>query len=154
MGNRQSFMQIVALMLLLVAAILLNLNTGGSSSSATTTNKSVNTTEVFGIQGLTEYHIGVILCLSASSLSGLSGALVQKALTGKTPQNPFVYTAELALYGIAFLLFTSLYMSSPHERDMLLSGNLFFNWTSYTFIPVITNVSYHIQFYEIYYSYN
>jgi hypothetical protein len=145
MGNRQSFMQVVALMLLLIAAILLNLNSSSSSPSSNTMRSS-NTIEIFGVSGLTEYHVGVMLCLSASSLSGLSGALVQKALTGKSPQNPFIYTAELALYGIAFLLLTSLYMSSAHDRELLLSGNLFLNWTTYTFIPVVTNVSVYLTF--------
>lgn len=140
MGNRQSFMQIVALMLLLFAAILLNLNTSGSSVN-TSTNSNSNQIDLFGMKGLTEYHVGVVLCLSASSLSGLSGALVQTALTGKTPQNPFIYTAELALYGIMFLLITSLYLSSDRDRELLLSGNMFSSWSAQTFIPVLTNVS-------------
>ena len=97
--------------------------------------------DLFGMRGLTEYHVGVILCLSASSLSGLSGALVQTALTGKTPQNPFIYTAELALYGIMFLLITSLYMSSERDKEQLLSGKMFASWSAQTFIPVVTNVS-------------
>ena len=141
MGNRQSFMQIVALVLLLFAAILLNMNTSGGGSASVSSDSGSNAMDLFGMRGLTEYHVGVILCLSASSLSGLSGALVQTALTGKTPQNPFIYTAELALYGIMFLLITSLYMSSERDKEQLLSGKMFASWSAQTFIPVVTNVS-------------
>jgi hypothetical protein len=112
--------------MLLVAAVLLNI--GGGSGYASPASA-----------GPLDYQFGLFCCLTASGLSGLSGVLVQKALVGSTPQNPFVFTAELAVYGIVFLLISSLF--SPRDRDLLLNGNLFLNWTTATFIPVTANVN-------------
>ena len=124
-------MQMIALMLLLVAAVLLNASNTPTSGSATSSASTL------------DYHFGLFCCLTASGLSGLSGALVQRALSGTVAQNPFLYTAELATYGIIFLLVTSLFREK--ERDIMLSGNLFTNWEVYTLIPVSANVSTHVH---------
>ena len=127
----------IALMLLLVAAVLLNAsNTPTSGSGSATSSAST-----------LDYHFGLFCCLTASGLSGLSGALVQRALSGAVAQNPFLYTAELATYGIVFLLVTSLFREK--ERDIMLSGNLFTNWEVYTLIPVTANVSIYIYIHTL-----
>lgn len=127
MGQKQSYIQIGALMLLLAAAVLLNLSTDHSSSSKSAT------------ASLADYNLGLFWCILASSISGLSGALVQKAVTGPNPQHSLLYTSELAMYGIVFLLGSSLF--SEKDRVVLLSGTLFNGWTMKTFIPVTANVS-------------
>lgn len=122
LGQKQSTIQIFSLFLLLVAAVMLNLNG---------TSRSLNSSKM-------DYNFGLFCCAMASSLSGLSGALVQRALVGSSAQNPLVYTAELAIYGIAFLLVSALF--STRERELILGGNLFHDWNPLTLIPVTTNV--------------
>ena len=70
-------------------------------------------------------------------LSGLSAALTQRALVGSKPRHPLFFSAELAVYGIIFLLVRALFSS---ESGIITTGALFSGWTPYTFIPVITNV--------------
>ena len=77
------------------------------------------------------------MVLGASMLSGLSAALTQKALVGSKPRHPLFFSAELAVYGIIFLLVRALFSS---ESGIITSGALFSGWTPYTFIPVTTNV--------------
>jgi len=127
MGQKQSYVQIAALILLLAAAVLLNLSSDHSSQSKTAS------------ASLADYNLGLFWCILASSISGLSGALVQKAVTGPHPQHSLLYTAELATYGISFLLVSSLF--SEKDRGVLLSGTLFNGWNTNTFIPVTANVS-------------
>jgi hypothetical protein len=71
----------------------------------------------------------------ASLLSGISAALTQKALVGFRKQQPFFLSAELALYGIFFLLL-NLYFNS----DVQSGGSFFSHWNLYCFVPVVTNV--------------
>lgn len=71
-------------------------------------------------------------------MSGLSAALTQKALVSVTQQrHPLFFSAELAFYGIIFLLI-NLYFNNDIRDN---STSLFTNWDLYTFIPVITNVT-------------
>lgn len=84
------------------------------------------------------YRMGLIMVLSASMLSGLSAALTQKALVGSRPRHPLFFSAELAVYGIIFLIVRALFSS---ESKTILSGGLFTGWTPYTLIPVTLNVS-------------
>ena len=79
-----------------------------------------------------------MMVLGASMLSGLSAALTQKALVSSKPRHPLFFSAELAVYGIIFLLVRALFSK---EGASILSGDLFSGWTPYTFIPVATNVS-------------
>ena len=44
------------------------------------------------------------MVLGASTLSGLSTALTQRALVGSAPRHALFFSAELAVYGIAFLI--------------------------------------------------
>ena len=42
--------------------------------------------------------------IGASMLSGLSAALTQRALVGSAPRHALFFSAELAMYGILFLV--------------------------------------------------
>lgn len=65
-------------------------------------NAAINTVEA-GIDR-SEYHLGCILVILASAISGLSGSLSQVALTSlDTPRHTAVFTIELAVYGMIFL---------------------------------------------------
>ena len=68
-------------------------------------------------------------------LSGISAALTQKNLVGFRKRHPFFFSAELAVYGIVFLLANLLVRS-----DVAPGGGLFSNWNLLTLIPVVTNV--------------
>lgn len=117
MGNSQSYVQMLALVLLLSAAIILNLPDGSKV-----------------VVGTADFKLGVALVAGASMLSGLSAALTQKALVDFRKRHPFFFSAELAVFGITFLLFNLIFNS-----DIIEGGSLFSNWSLMTFLPVITN---------------
>lgn len=119
LGNQQSIIQIIALLLLLVAAVVLNI---GKSSVSVDVDYST-------------YHIGVLVVLAASLLSGISAALVQKAFLPPNPCNSMLFSAELAVYGIMFLVAREVYVSIESGS----SGDLLKNWDAFTLIPVLTN---------------
>lgn len=83
------------------------------------------------------YRVGLMMVLGASMLSGLSAALTQRALVGSKPRHPLFFSAELAVYGIVFLVIRSLF---SEESTSIISGQLFSGWSLYTLIPVATNV--------------
>jgi UDP-sugar transporter A1/2/3 len=76
------------------------------------------------------------MVLGASMLSGFSSALTQRALVGSKPRHPLFFSAELALYGILFLLANSFFSK---DGARIFAGSFFDNWTPYTLIPVFTN---------------
>ena len=115
------------------------------------------------------YIIGINMVGMASLISGLSTALTQIAVTDKNPngttkianRHPLFFSAELAVYGIAFLLLnsfmenifphiTSLW-NSPQSTDssdssviaIVLHGfnSLFQHWNWMVFIPVAANAA-------------
>lgn len=100
------------------------LNVGGASSGASAV-----------LQDASGYSVGLSMVAAASMLSGLSSALTQKALVGSQARSPVFLSAELAVYGILFLL-GNLYFNNDIKGD-----GLFSNWHWYTLIPVTTNVS-------------
>ena len=140
-----------------IVAIVLNMggNGGGSTTSATAAALS-------NIPGATSsYHLGLLYVGAASMLSGLSAALTQRAVTGAKQRNTFILSAEMAVYGIIFLLL-NLYFNNDIKSAVgggvaggvgVLKGpnmNLFVNWNLATLIPVLTNVSTYV-FVCIYY---
>lgn len=125
MGQKQSYVQIFALMLLLGAAYILN-----SDAGAAITGGNVD---------LANYHFGIMMVCGASMISGLSAALTQRALVGSRPRHPLFFSAELAVYGIAFLVVNALVNPNSKEKDIILSGGLFNGWTMLTLVPVVTN---------------
>eukprot|EP01036_Dinobryon_divergens_P032545 gene32545-42158_t len=119
LNQPQSPPQLFALFLLLGAALVLT--SGGSSTSSLSLSGN-------------DYQLGLLVVAAASLLSGISAALTQKNLVGFRKRHPFFFSAELAIYGIVFLLANLLVRS-----DVAPGGNLFSNWNLLTLIPVITN---------------
>ena len=122
LNKPQSLVQIFALVLLLAAAVLLNVPMGSGA--------------VTKVEFSTDYQLGVSLVLGASMLSGLSAALTQKALTNSTPRPPLFFSAELAAYGILFLLVSSFFSEDGSKvfYDGILKG-----WNGKALIPVLVN---------------
>ena len=92
LGKIQSRVQIVALFLILVAATVLNMG-------------PIQESPIKGISfDASGYEVGVALVLSASAISGLSGALSQKALSNiEKPRHSILLSSEMAVYGIIFI---------------------------------------------------
>lgn len=120
MGQPQSIVQIFALLLLLIAAILLNLGPAGSDN---------------GAADLVSYNFGLLAVAAASMLSGLSAALTQRTLTGAKPRPSMFLSAEMAVYGIVFLL-VNLYFNNDIKGG---GYNLFQGWQWSLMIPVLSN---------------
>jgi hypothetical protein len=87
-----------------------------------------------------QYKTGVLVVLLSSMLSGISAALVQKAFTVPKPKNPILFSAEMAVYGIVFLLIKEMCFGAKFTDTFSLK--LFHNWTAMTLIPVFTNASF------------
>lgn len=125
LGLKQSIIQIISLGILLIAACMLSVK-----------NQAVNSNIVFD----SGYKTGIILVSLASLLSGLSTALTQKALiesdSKKGRKEPILFSAELASYGILFLIISSLFQ---HDGYKMITNGFFHEWNMTTFIPVITN---------------
>lgn len=121
MGDRQSVVQVAALFLLLVAAVVLNMPSGSAVLQA---GRSEN------------YNLGVLMVVAASTLSGLSTALTQRALRGSAPRHALFFSAELAVYGIAALLVN---MCFSTEGANLMQTGLLSGWDLRSLIPVLTN---------------
>jgi hypothetical protein len=95
-----------------------------------------NGTFSFSASSLTSnYQFGLVMVATASLLSGMSAALTQQALVDFRKRQPFFFSAEMAFYGIFFLLINLLF------NNDIKGGSLFSNWDLLTLIPVITNVS-------------
>eukprot|EP01032_Pedospumella_encystans_P016310 gene16310-18612_t len=126
LGKKQSHIQMVALFLLLLAAVVLNMapSSPNSASNDNTDNNGVTT----------EYQFGLFCVASASMLSGLSAALTQRALSGTQSRHTMLYSAEMAVYGIVFLL-GNLMVNS----DIQAGSTLWAHWDLSTMLPVITN---------------
>ena len=128
LGKKQSKVQIFALGLLLLAAGIL-----GFDANPIENGKIVTA----GDQS--DYHLGCILVVLASAISGLSGSLSQVALTSlDMPRHTAVFTIELAVYGMIFLLIR-LAFAGGEETVSLLEKGFFNGWTVYTLIPVFSN---------------
>lgn len=83
-----------------------------------------------------EIVTGVIPVLTASFLSGLAGALSQKSLQ-TMGRNSYLFTMELCAASIVVLLSSLLLNSS--DAKVIREKGFFHNWTSLTWIPVVTN---------------
>ena len=169
LGARQSGVQIMALGLLLGAALVLEKilpvsmlipGLGGAISGATgaTGGTGILTTLGNVVKSLTSGGMarrvthGVLPILFASFLSGLAGALVQKAVQGggrhvhhlregevtgkvKQPKNFYLFSTELGIASI-FLLLVSFAFSGDGRR--IVSHGFFHGWTPETLVPIMT----------------
>eukprot|EP00607_Mallomonas_marina_P005586 CAMPEP_0182429972 /NCGR_PEP_ID=MMETSP1167-20130531/35581_1 /TAXON_ID=2988 /ORGANISM="Mallomonas Sp, Strain CCMP3275" /LENGTH=234 /DNA_ID=CAMNT_0024614449 /DNA_START=360 /DNA_END=1064 /DNA_ORIENTATION=+ len=114
--QKQSYIQIFALVMLLTSAIILNINFDTSTTK-------VNAGE--------HYQLGVALVLGASALSGLSGTLTQVALKKR---HPVICSAELGVYSLILLVIKELVEGKGTAVLFMFSG-----WDLKTLIPVTTN---------------
>eukprot|EP01038_Epipyxis_sp_PR26KG_P012046 gene12046-16120_t len=160
LGKKQSYIQIVSLLLLFIAALILNIEEQ--------TLHNHNISHILSSTSLdSKYSIGVMMVCVASVISGLSSALMQKAFTscessnGNGSRDPIYFSAELAIYGIMFLVLsmiismvistqTNMFHNTSHSPVQVTSFpsnnyynyipfGLFKHWNFWTFIPVTTN---------------
>lgn len=129
LGQKQSGIQMVSLVLLMLAAIILNMSSDFSLSSTGKANVSIENVQ-----------IGIVFVLLASLLSGLSAALTQQALAGSRPRHAFFFSAELAVYGILFIVVAAV-VKGDKDSAMIMDGSLFQHWDVAVLLPVTTNVS-------------
>lgn len=122
LNKSQSLVQIFALVLLLAAAVLLNMPMGAGAS--------------LKIESTADYQLGVSMVLGASMLSGLSAALTQRALTNASPRPALFFSAELAAYGILFLLVT---LCFSEEGSRVYKNGIQTGWDAKAFVPVLFN---------------
>lgn len=165
LGKQQSKMQVLSLCLLILSTLVIErivnpsslflLSGGGSKAGISKALKGVAGAFASlrsGDAGRRFTH-GVVPLLVASMISGTAGALTQLSTQGgarkvwgksksvqqvsRPPRNAYLFSMELSVASIAFLLL-SLGCSSS-GRSILQSRSFFDNWTPHTFIPVITN---------------
>ena len=86
------------------------------------------------------FQVGVFMVLAASAISGLSGALSQKALSGiEQPRHSILLSSEMAVYGIMFII--GRILLTPVEMESIERNGFWYGWTPYTFIPVTANAA-------------
>jgi len=126
MGQEQSLVQILSLVLLVIAPAVL-------MAPPLLGNGTPNPVEALKVPGVSSKGLTVVL--SASFISGLAAALTQRSLSGaNAARNSLVFSAELAVWGIMFLL-PSLIM------QIIRGKNLLANWRLHTLLPVFVNAA-------------
>mgnify|MGYP000489416975 CR=1 FL=1 len=143
LGKPQSAVQVMALLMLLAAAIVLNVEYcslhNGIPGAAVLFNAlglpACNPGEATETSKIASdvYTTGLMCVLAASTISGLSSALTQKSTQGR---NSYLLSAELAVYGIAFLVVRLLVLEKSFNS---LGLDMFANWNLITTIPVVVN---------------
>lgn len=140
MGQKQTYLQIFALLLLLVAALILTskeISNFHDLLSIAHINFSVT-----DISALKNTSLGIALVLMASMISGVSTALTQKTLQiageGKG-RNSIFLSAEMAIYAIPFLMISDKLSSKSARKDCKEGDDFFAYWNIFTFIPVLSN---------------
>jgi len=143
MGQKQTYIQIFALLLLLVSALILtskDINNLQDLFSIVHINFSFN--KVSDISALGSTSLGIALVLMASMISGVSTALTQKTLQiageGKG-RNSIFLSAEMAVYAIPFLMISDKLSSKTIKKDCKEGDDFFAYWSIFTFIPVLSN---------------
>jgi len=143
MGQKQTYIQIFALLLLLVAALILtskDISNLQDLFSIVHINFSFN--KVSDISALGSTSLGIALVLMASMISGVSTALTQKTLQiageGKG-RNSIFLSAEMAVYAIPFLMISDKLSSKTIKKDCKEGDDFFAYWSIFTFIPVLSN---------------
>lgn len=179
---KQSRQQLFGLFLLFIAAIVLQMDNESIDSILSfvmTLHKNINVNYILNYHtylfktDMTTYILGLYMVGAASLMSGLSTALTQIAVTDKNPdgtakvanRHPVFFSAELAAYGIVFMLLNSFmenmlphltaWLQSPHSSggndisvDTMLHGfnsmlhgfnSLFKHWHWKVYIPVASN---------------
>jgi UDP-sugar transporter A1/2/3 len=85
--------------------------------------------------------LGIVPCLAASFLSGLSGSLSQKGLqlTGGQGRDAFFYTMEVSAFSASFLLISILTKRARNTSNDVgaVKTGPFAYWTWKTFLPIL-----------------
>lgn len=162
LGQRQSTVQVCALLILAVSALVFQGQFGkmfGARNGSDLGGEKEEKVERGGGDGqrrggtTTRFALGVVPCLAASFLSGLAGALSQKGLqiTGGAGRNAYLYTVEVAGFS-AVCLTLSMALSwmrgrrasgkeagvgSERERNQSPAPRFFEYWTLSTFYPIV-----------------
>jgi len=149
LGKGQSRMQVLALLLLLASAVVLNLDavTASGPVAAGNVNKSDiaidSVSSTHSLLRWMEPHLAALFVMAASMISGLSAALTQKVLTRSSNVNSLLVSAELAVYGIVFLVVKEVFWDLKHLSPAVASGQLVHNfwegWGVWTLLPVLSS---------------
>lgn len=141
--QRQSQLQMVALLVLLLAALVMENIVTLPSFSRPNKQQLLNSQDDELITVLSESERqtylfrGLVPILLASLLSGLAGAWTQQSLQG-LQLNSFFLTLQMSLFSMTFLG-TSLLWSGDGKQ--VRSGGWWQGWTLWTWIPIVTNAS-------------
>lgn len=133
LGKPQSKPQILSLLLLLNSVLIIERifpirkTAGHSTAEATHIEKRAKEKE---------FAMGVVPILLASLISGLAGALCQKALQTRG-RDPYFFSMELSACSSMFLLL-SLVMGNPDSEKIGKVG-ITHGWTKTTWIPLFFN---------------
>jgi len=115
----QSQEQIVALIMLTVAAVMLTLGQASESNNGQPPKNSL----IYGIAPV----------LTGSILSGIATTVSQKVLQNDN-KNSFLYTTELAVWGIITLIIFMIF-----NDEKIVEKGIFTGWNNMTILPVFTN---------------
>lgn len=154
MGKKQSRQQLVALSLLLAAALLLNSSSGGGGGGSGGSAISAKQRELLtpdeeadtAAAISTRLWLGVVPVMAAALLSGLMGAVTQRALQS-SGRNPSQLSLELAVYGVLTLLLTlgcglggsGTAVTTKGGQDW--QHGFFRGWTPWTWLPVLSQAA-------------
>lgn len=141
LGNKQSPVQVFALVLLLIAAVTLTNGAqifehiqSGKSLFAFFDRADADGSSISPSSSSSEtYLAGTSLVLGASAISGLSTALTQRAL--RSGRHSLLFSAELAVFGIVVLIATDY----SQKKQLFQEGGPFHDWTLLTMVPVVAN---------------
>lgn len=157
LNQKSSMVQIIALCMLVVAATALAV---GDSLSILDLPLFLSGEKKLMDGGSVDFIVldkwGLAATLVASLLSGFSNAMTQRSFVGSSstivadpkskaaivvgPRNPFLYSIELAVYGLLFLCVKETYEYYQYDQGVFASSQNFSRgWTPYTLIPVVVN---------------
>lgn len=145
LGKGQSKLQVFALLLLLSSAVVINMEATDFSASTAAVEPGYQELEregqplaVFALQ-----HMAVLCVLAASLISGLSAALTQRVLTSSRGTSSLLVSAELAVYGVLFLVIKEVFWDLGHLPPAaalgLLAEGFWGGWEAQTLLPVLSS---------------
>lgn len=132
MGRKQSLLQVISLFLLLLSALIMERLVSVDSFLVTDSSK-------VDVPSWDSAHWtrGVAPIMTASFISGLSGALSQKNLQAQGGgRNPYLFSMELCGASIAILILSLFFSSDGMEIS---KQGFWYGWTKTTWIPICTN---------------
>jgi len=128
----QSREQMLALIMLTVSAVMLTVGQADDDVDSSSISPGT-TTEPSEKLPRNSFLYGILPVLTGSILSGIATTVSQKVLQNDN-KNSYLYTTELAVWGIITLI---VYMLFNDEK--ILDQGMFKGWTILTLIPVFCN---------------